>query len=222
LVAIAIVTPAPDADQSNRRGTCGVTLERRRCFCPPAEAKSPVLDASAWLDLGDSSGQVARRRGGRGPRPCIGVRWVTAIGALPFSRGGEAVCGQSAGSDQPPPVVGTAQISRSGSKGGPLCGVRLPSAGEAQGLARVARVVRFESESRPPDACETQAVRAPRRCRGARYRVLLRAAPASQCPAGCSRSQIERVEAGYSARRDSSRGGAGLRIRCTRTVLSWR
>jgi hypothetical protein len=90
------------------------------------------------LLLGDSSSQVDRPPRGPGPRSCVGTRLATTIGApLSVSRG-EELCGMSAGSGQPPPVVGIAQIWRSACTGGRLCRVRLalPGGGEARGLSR--------------------------------------------------------------------------------------
>ena len=65
-------------------------------------------------------------------------------------RGGEALCGQSAGSDQSPAVVGIPQIWRWASTGGWLCRVRLfcSRAEEklALDLAGVVRLVQHGSE----------------------------------------------------------------------------
>jgi hypothetical protein len=91
-----------------------------------------------WLLLGDSSSQVDRPPGGPGPRSCVGTRLATKIGAPLFVSRGEELCGMSAGSGQPPPVGGIAQICRSACTAGRLCRVRLPlpGGGEAHGLSR--------------------------------------------------------------------------------------
>jgi hypothetical protein len=65
------------------------------------------------------------------------------------SRGGAALCGESVGSRQPPPVVGIAQIWRSASTGGRLCQVRLPLPGGGEGRGRSRRTCASRPTGKP-------------------------------------------------------------------------
>jgi hypothetical protein len=106
--------------------------------------------------LGDRSSQVDRPPGGPGPRSCVGTRLATTIGAPLFVSRGEELCGMSAGSGQPPPVVGIAQIWRSACTGGRLCRVRLPlpCGGEARGLVRRSCASRPNRLSQTPQVAD--------------------------------------------------------------------
>ena len=75
------------AEGSSGAGAGGLLLRRHthRELCDGGPIKALVrFRAYACLVVGDSNSQVDRRRGGRGPRPCVGTMLGTAIGAPLF------------------------------------------------------------------------------------------------------------------------------------------
>ncbi len=165
-------------------------------------ARAAQFGAGALLSLGESSSQVDRPRGGH-------VRMQELGQTRSERRGGEVLCGQSAGSDQPPAVVGIAQSGRSPAPadGSPEYGFCFRAEEKlALDLVGVARLVQGVSHaSADPDA----------RYAGIAEGRLVAAAGLMPCPASALPSGAHRADGG---RRAARSGQPGRRLLLRRKV----